>query len=114
EEDSAPLFETIIMEGETIRHESAAADASPDAEAADGDGEAAAMLQPTVQEAWRGEAKRFRLPVDRRTVGMAAAAALLAFALLAQVVHAHREIIAARGPFGGVVDAVYRAAGSAI
>ena len=112
--DSAPLFETIIMEGETIRHESATADASLDEAADDRDGEAAATFQPAAQEAWRGEAKRFRLPVDRRTVGTAAAAALLAFALLAQVVHAHREIIAARGPFGGVVDAVYRALGTAI
>ena len=112
--DAAPLFETIIMEGETIRHESAAADASLAETADESDGNAAAAFQPGAQEAWRAEPKHVRPPVDRRAVGMAAAVALLALALLAQAVHAHRETIAAGGAFGGVVEAVYRAAGSTI
>lgn len=111
-QQEAPLFETIIMEGESVRRETPAAEEAADAVRPET--KEAAPHAPPAPAAAADDARRFRVDVDGRAVATVAVVAVLALTLLAQVVHAHRQAIATNDAFGGAVDVLYRMAGVTI
>ncbi|MBT8089929.1 MAG: zinc-ribbon domain-containing protein [Gammaproteobacteria bacterium] len=101
DDDISTGFETIVMEGESIR-------SAPDAEKREADIAAAAALARQARDAANEESTPTR--VGRRR-GMTAAIVLLALLLIVQVMHQSRDALATIPAFNNVVGVVYRAVG---
>jgi len=101
DDDISTGFETIVMEGESIR-------SAPDAEKREADIAAAAALAKQAKLA--ADEKSTASPRGRRR-GMAAAIIVLGLLLLVQVMHQSREALATIPAFNNVVGIVYRAVG---
>ncbi len=101
DEDMSTGFETIIMEGESIR-------SAFDTEKREADIAAAAAL---AQQATADRDKESAAPSGGRRRGMIAAVVVLGLLLLVQIVHQSREALATIPAFNNVVGIVYRAAG---
>ena len=101
DDDMSTGFETIVMEGESIR-------SAPNAEKHEADIAAAAALAKQAKLA--ADEENTPLPRGRRR-GMAAAIIVLGLLLLVQVMHQSREALATIPAFNNVVGIVYRAVG---
>ena len=101
DEDMSTGFETIIMEGESIRSE-------VNTEKREADIAAAAAL---AEQAKAERDKESAAPSGGRRRGMIAAVVVLGLVLVAQIMHQSREALATIPAFNSVVGIVYRAAG---
>ena len=109
-DDSPPLVETIIMEGEFIRgdldREKLAADKTATSRGLDDPG-VSFPLKQTMYGALRGGLRDSNPP----GIGMIAAAIALVLLLVLQVLHQSREALATVPAFSSAVGPVYRALG---
>ncbi len=101
DEDMSTGFETIIMEGESIR-------SAVSTEKREADIAAAAAL---AEQAKAERDKETAAPSGGRRRGMIAAVVVLGLLLVAQIMHQSREALATIPAFNNVVGIVYRAAG---
>ncbi|MDH3490549.1 MAG: DUF3426 domain-containing protein [Gammaproteobacteria bacterium] len=101
DEDMSTGFETIIMEGESIR-------SAVNTEKREADIAAAAAL---AEQAKADRDKESAAPSGGRRRGMIAAVVVLGLLLVAQIMHQSREALATIPAFNNVVGIVYRAAG---
>ncbi|MDX2411546.1 MAG: zinc-ribbon and DUF3426 domain-containing protein [Woeseiaceae bacterium] len=100
-----PLFETIVMEGESVRGDSVPGDAGREKLAPD-DGVA---LRDKIRAA--GNAEQEYRATNRPSIGMIAAAIALVLMLGLQLMHQSREALATNPAFNSAVGPAYRALG---
>jgi predicted Zn finger-like uncharacterized protein len=109
-DDSPPLVETIIMEGEFTRHFSDREELAPDRAAASrrfDDPGVSIPLKKTMRAALRGG----RRDTDPPRIGVIVGVVALLLVLLLQVLHQSREALATVPAFSSAVGPLYRSLG---